>query len=212
MPSTNPNPKVNSISQIRNLCVYCGSSPGWNPAYEDAARMLGNAIAKDGKGLIYGGGCKGLMGILAQSVLSNGGPVLGIMPEFLQVRENSIPLGSNTLFVPDMHTRKRLMFERADAFIALPGGIGTLEELIEQLSWVQLERHNKPVLLVNIAGFWDPLIALFDHMRSEGFIQPAFDISYLVTEKVDAIIPMLEAETERSKSSGNTKSSVDPNL
>jgi len=174
--------------------------------------MLGSAMARAGIGLVYGGGCKGLMGIVANSVHSNGGQVTGIMPEFLQLSGNTGPHGQTTLLVPDMHTRKRLMFERADAFVALPGGVGTLEELVEQLSWVQLERHNKPVLLANIGGFWDPLITLFDHMRAQGFILPAFDISYLVTDQADAILPMLEAEAEKSKHLGKTKTGLDPRL
>lgn len=211
MPLTNPDSKVISISQIRNLCVYCGSSPGGDPAYELAARTLGRAMAQAGKGLVYGGGSKGLMGIIAESVLSNGGQVTGIMPEFLQ-SGNAGPPGQNIVLVPDMHARKRLMFEKADAFIALPGGVGTLEELVEQLSWVQLERHNKPVLLANIAGFWNPVITLFDHMRTQGFILPGFDISYLVTDQAEEILPLIEAEAAKSEFRGKTKTGLDPRL
>jgi len=168
-------------------------------------------MAQAGKGLVYGGGSKGLMGIIAESVLSNGGQVTGIIPEFLQ-SGNAGPPGQNIVLVPDMHARKSLMFEKADAFIALPGGVGTLEELVEQLSWVQLERHNKPVLLANIAGFWNPVITLFDHMRTQGFILPGFDISYLVTDQAEEILPLIEAEAAKSEFLGKTKTGLDPRL
>ena len=143
--------------RIKAICVYCGSSAGVEPAYEAAARDLGLAIARAGIELVYGGGGNGLMGAIAHAALSAGGEVMGIIPDFLHRKDKLLPEIQETIIVPDMHTRKRLMFERADAFVALPGGIGTLEELVEQLTWVQLERHTKPVVIADIDGFWQPL-------------------------------------------------------
>src|SRR5260370_40078694 len=155
---------------IRNICVYCGSAAGIDPLYEEAARKLGRHLAEAGIGLVYGGGGRGLMGEIARAVTENGGNVTGIIPEFLTQRERPLNATQSPVVVADMHTRKRLMFEKADAFIALPGGIGTLEELVEQLTWLQLERHTKPVVIADIAGFWRPLLALFAHMREHRFI------------------------------------------
>lgn len=197
---------------IRNICVYCGSSAGADPIYLEAARALGRELAKARIGLVFGGGGTGLMGALARSVVENGGMVTGIIPEFLIEREVAFDAAQNLIVVPDMHTRKRLMFEKADAFVALPGGIGTLEELVEQLTWVQLERHTKPVLIADIGGFWRPLLALFAHMRERGFIQPAFEVRYLVAEMVEDILPMLGAAALKTAALGRSKESVDPRL
>jgi uncharacterized protein (TIGR00730 family) len=197
---------------IRNICVYCGSSNGNDPIYNEAARNLGRSLAQAGVGLVYGGGGKGLMGILARSVLENGGTVTGIIPEFLEQREAALQEAQEHIVVPDMHTRKRMMFERADAFIALPGGIGTLEELVEQLTWVQLERHTKPVLIADIGGFWRPLLSLFAHMRERHFIQPAFEIRYSVAERIEDILPILEDATKKANERGMRREFVDPRL
>ena len=159
------------MTEIKTICVYCGSSPGVDPALMAAAADLGRAMAAAGIGLVYGGGNNGLMGATARGVLDGGGHVTGIIPDFLQRRESMLEGAQDMITVGDMHTRKRLMFERSDAFVALPGGIGTLEELVEQMTWVQLERHTKPVLIANINGFWKPLLALFAHMRDAGFVQ-----------------------------------------
>jgi uncharacterized protein (TIGR00730 family) len=149
-------------------------------------------LAAAGVGLVYGGGKGGLMGAVAQSVLTHGGHVTGIIPEFLVEREHMLEAAQELVVVPDMHVRKRLMFERSDAFVALPGGVGTLEELVEQLTWVQLDRHEKPVLIADIARFWRPLLNLLAHMRQYGFIHAASEIRYLVAERVEDILPMLE--------------------
>ena len=183
---------------VRTVCVYCGSGPGTDPAFAEAAAALGREMAANGIGLVYGGGNIGLMGIVAGAVLDHGGHVTGIIPEFLKTRERMLDDVQETLVVPDMHTRKRLMFERADAFVALPGGIGTLEELVEQMTWSQLGRHRKPILLVSINGFWRPLLALFEHMRESGFLRPGLELSYLVTERVAEVVPMLAAAARRS--------------
>lgn len=159
---------------IRNVCVYCGSSPGDDPSFVEAANELGTLLAAADIRLVYGGGDLGLMGAVAHGVLAGGGKVIGVIPEFLLSKEQ--PEGAERLksaemvTVPDMHTRKQMMFEQADAFIALPGGIGTLEELIEMLTWAQLARHTKPIAVLNTKGFWDPLIELIDHMESAGFL------------------------------------------
>ena len=179
------------MAPVRTVCVYCGSGFGGDPAFRDAAETLGTAIAQAGMGLVYGGGDVGLMGTVARAALAAGGHVTGIIPDFLQAREHMLDDVQETVVVPDMHTRKRLMFERSDAFVTLPGGIGTLEELVEQLTWAQLGRHRKPVVLVSVAEFWAPLLALFEHMRSHGFIREGLDLSYLVAEEPDQAVPML---------------------
>src|SRR5579862_3766461 len=167
--------RSDSMSKINALCVYCGSSPGTDPAFVETARTFGKILAENEIRLVYGGGSTGLMGALADAVLKNGGDVTGIIPEFLTNRERPQPrLHAQELIVTrDMHERKRKMFERADGFVALPGGIGTLEELVEQLTWAQLGRHKKPILLVNIKGYWDPLLTLVEHMRTQEFLPAA---------------------------------------
>ncbi len=187
-----------SDKQIRRVCVYCGSSPGTDPIFAETARRLGQNLAEAGIGLVYGGGNNGLMGIVARSVLENGGHVTGIIPDFLKQKEVMLQDAQEAIVVPDMHTRKRLMFEKADAFVALPGGVGTLEELVEQLTWVQLGRHLKPVLIADIGGFWRPLLSLMAHMRDNGFIPTKLEVRYLVAEKIDDVIPMLETAARRA--------------
>jgi uncharacterized protein (TIGR00730 family) len=179
------------MSSIRAVCVYCGSSAGADPAFAAAARALGKILADNGVRLVYGGGSVGMMGALAGSVLAHGGNVTGIIPEFLVKKEHLLSGAQEIVVTRDMHERKRVMFEKADAFVALPGGIGTLEELVEQLTWAQLGRHRKPVLLANIAGFWDPLCELLDHMNALGFLHATSRLNYLIAEKVDDILPAL---------------------
>ncbi|MFY9658414.1 MAG: TIGR00730 family Rossman fold protein [Methylocystis sp.] len=179
------------MTNIRNICVYCGSSPGHDPRHEAAARALGAAIADAGIGLVFGGGSCGLMGVVARAALHAGGEVCGIIPDFLGKREIALEGLTELCVVADMHQRKRLMFEKSDAFVALPGGIGTLEELAEQLTWIQLGRHEKPLVIADIGCFWRPLLRLFAHMREEGFIKANYEIRYLVAERVEDIIPMI---------------------
>jgi uncharacterized protein (TIGR00730 family) len=179
-------------SKIRKICVYCGSGPGTDPAYVEAARAFGAILAKNGIGLIYGGGAIGLMGELSRSVLDHGGQATGIIPEFLMSREHALDSPDGLIVTRDMHERKRKMFELADAFVALPGGVGTLEEIVEQMTWVQLGRHRKPVLLANIKGFWEPLCALLDHMKRLDFIRGDLNFELLVTDRVDDILPLLQ--------------------
>jgi uncharacterized protein (TIGR00730 family) len=181
------------MSIIKTVCVYCGSGPGTNPNFVKAAVALGKAFARNNVGLVYGGGSVGLMGAIATSVLDHGGTVTGIIPDFLTSREHALARVQEMIVTRDMHERKRLMFERSDAFIALPGGVGTLEELVEQLTWQQLGRHSKPVLLANVDGFWEPLLALLAHMRSTAFIRPTLAVNVLQADRVEDILPKLRA-------------------
>jgi uncharacterized protein (TIGR00730 family) len=180
------------MALIEKVCVYCGSGPGADPAFVEAAREFGRALAENGVELIYGGGSVGLMGELAKSVLRHGGRVTGIIPEFLVAREHALK-EANLIVTRDLHARKQLMFEQADAFVALPGGVGTLEELVEQMTWAQLGRHKKPIMLGNIKGFWEPLRALLDHMEQLQFIRPGLMVNYLVADQVKEILPKLKA-------------------
>src|SRR3954466_13664061 len=181
------------MSTIKTVCVYCGSGPGTNPNFTEGAKAFGKALAENNIRLVYGGGSLGLMGAVATSVLDHGGIVTGIIPDFLRARENALTRVQEMIVTPDMHERKRLMFEHSDAFVALPGGVGTLEELVEQMTWQQLGRHTKPVLLANIDGFWEPLIALLAHMRETEFIRPSLNIDVLKAERVEDIVPRLRA-------------------
>jgi hypothetical protein len=185
-------------TKIRTVCVYCGSGPGTDPRFVEAAKALGKSLAENGIRLVYGGGSIGLMGAVATSALDHGGSVTGIIPDFLTARENALTRVQEMVVTPDMHERKRLMFERSDAFVALPGGIGTLEELVEQLTWKQLGRHTKPVLLANIDGFWEPLLALLAHMRATEFIRPSLSVDILKAERVEDILPRLRAAASRA--------------
>jgi uncharacterized protein (TIGR00730 family) len=187
------------MNKIKTVCVYCGSGPGTNPHFIEAAIALGKALAENSIRLVYGGGSIGLMGAVATSVLDHGGAVTGIIPDFLTSREHALTRVQEMIVTPDMHERKRLMFERSDAFVALPGGIGTLEELVEQLTWQQLGRHSKPILIANIDGFWEPLLALLAHMRATQFIRPALAIDILKAERVEDILPRLRAAAARAR-------------
>ena len=171
------------------LCVYCGSSPGRDPAYLQAATALGKAMALADIGLVYGGGSIGLMGEVARSVLGAGGHVTGIIPEFLVAKERMLD-GVNEIVTRSMHERKALMFERSTGFVALPGGIGTLEELAEITTWAQLAQHSKPIILCDVAGFWSHLQALLGHMRGEGFIRADTEVAIDVAESVEDVVPL----------------------
>ncbi len=189
---------MSGLSPKRGVCVYCGSSLGADPRYAEAADELGAAIAGMGARVVFGGGGRGLMGRVARAAMAAGGEVVGIIPSFLKEREEAASEWSELVEVENMHQRKQMMFDRADAFVALPGGVGTLEELVEQLTWVQLERHRKPVLIADIAGFWRPLLALMAHMRMAGFIRPEFDAPYLVAENIADVPEMLAKVWDRT--------------
>jgi len=180
------------MNDIKRICVYCGSGPGKNPKFAKAATAFGKILATNGIGLVYGGGTIGLMGAISESVLDHGGQVIGVIPDFLEAREIAKRDATELVVTADMHERKRIMFERSDAFVALPGGLGTLEELTEQLTWSQLGRHKKPILLANIEGFWQPLCALLDHMKALEFIRGDLNFDLLVADKVADILPTLQ--------------------
>lgn len=182
------------MPMFKSVCVFCGSSSGRDPAYVEAARVFGALLGREKIRLVYGGGHVGMMGALSDSVMNAGGRVLGIIPEFLVAREHAREGKNDLKVVRDMHERKRVMVEEADAFVALPGGAGTLEELVEQLTWLQLDRHKKPILLANIKGYWNPLIALFQHMQSEKFLYDG--VRYLVADRAEDIVPKLRAAVE----------------
>ncbi len=181
---------------IRSICVYCGSQPGRDPIYMEAGRALGRSIADHGLRLVYGGGTRGIMGAVASGVLSNGGEVTGIIPEFLMDKEatrHSLGQLNELIVTADMHERKHTMFERADAFVALPGGIGTLEEIVEIMTWAQLGRHRKPMVFGNMNNFWKPMLDLLQHMRGEGFVHTAHLVQPLVVERAEDIVPAILA-------------------
>lgn len=180
---------------IRSVCIYCGSSPGKNEAFVVQATQLGEALASHNIRVVYGGGNRGLMGAVARGALQSGGAVMGIIPEFLQQKEqaggtNTLP-GMEVHVVADMHTRKQKMFEEADAFIAMPGGIGTLEELIEIMTWAQLGRHDKPIALLNTDNFWSPLIDLLHHMDGQGFIHNPERAKLVVASSVPELLAQM---------------------
>lgn len=177
------------VGGVRNICVYCGSGVGSKPVYAEAAQMLGRSLAEAGIGLVYGGGSLGLMGEVARATLKAGGRVTGIIPAFLSEREQMLRDVDELVVTEDMHQRKMLMFQKSDAFVALPGGIGTLEELVEQLTWSQLGQHEKPVIIANIDGFWTPFLRLLEHMRTDAFIRQSLDVRCTVVDRAEDIVP-----------------------
>jgi uncharacterized protein (TIGR00730 family) len=194
------------MADLKSVCVYCGSNAGTDPEFTATAKDLGAALAAADIRLVYGGGSVGLMGILARAVLAAGGQVTGIIPQFLKQRELMLKEVDELVVTADMHERKRLMFEHSDAFVALPGGIGTLEELVEMMTWAQLDQHVKPILIANIGGFWDPLVTLFDRMTEKGFIHKPFlghqdhevDLPVVIVRTVAEIIPTLRDRVART--------------
>ena len=185
---------------LSSICVFCGASDAAAASLLVAAADLGRALAQAGLTLIYGGGGVGLMGACARSAHDAGGKVLGVIPHFLKDRERSLDL-VETLTVNSMHERKQIMFERSDGFVVLPGGIGTLEEIIELLSWRRLDLHAKPVVFFNPDGFWDPLFALFQHTVDAKLTPPEFMQSWISVRQVADILPAL-----RNLANGSTSS------
>lgn len=190
------------MSTIRSICVYCGSSPGNSPIYLEAGRALGRAIAEAGLTLVYGGGLKGVMGAVANGAVEAGGHVTGIIPRFLIRKEAGDEAGldhlDEVILTEDMHERKHAMFERSDAFVALPGGIGTVEEIVEIMTWAQLGRHQKPMVFGNVAGFWNPMLALIDHMKAEGFIHSQHMVRPLMVAEAGKIVPAILDAAKRT--------------
>jgi uncharacterized protein (TIGR00730 family) len=176
---------------MRRICIFCGSSGGARAAYADAARAAGRAIARRGVGLVYGGGKVGLMGIVADTVLAEGGEVVGVIPEALEAREVAHRGLTDLRVVRSMHERKALMADLSDAFVALPGGFGTFEEFCEVITWAQLGLHAKPCGLLNVGGFYAPLLALFDHAAGEGFVRPEHRAIVLEEDDPERLIERL---------------------
>jgi uncharacterized protein (TIGR00730 family) len=179
-------------SPIASLCVYCGSSLGTDPQFEAAARDLGRRIADTGLRLVYGGGAVGLMGVVADAVLAGGGDVIGVIPRGLFSREVGHRGLTHLYEVESMHERKQLMFELADAFVALPGGFGTLEELAEVTTWAQLGMHRKPIVLLDLDGFWQPMLSQFDRMVDSGLLKPTNRALIVSVGSVDDLLDAVD--------------------
>jgi len=184
---------------VHRVCVFCGASAGRLTAYADSARSFGGVLARRGLGVVYGGGRVGLMGALADGALAAGGEVIGVIPQALVERELAHPGLSRLEVVASLHERKGLMAELSDAFVALPGGFGTLDELLEQLTWSQLGLHAKPVALLDVAGYWAPLIALARHATEEGFVREADLGAIVVGTDADALVDALVASESRPR-------------
>jgi len=179
------------MSSIKSICIYCGSQAGTEPEFSQAAITLGKALAQNNIRLIYGGGSRGIMGAVSKSAQDNGGQVLGIIPDFLLPSEGEWDQSEDNLEIivtKNMHERKQIMFEQSDAFIALPGGIGTLEEIVEIITWAQLDRHEKPIAFLNTNGFWNPMLELIEHMKKSGFIHTANKIRPIVINQPEDVI------------------------
>lgn len=192
MPDLSSGQDSSEAGSLKSVCVYCGSSNTADPAFFQAAFEIGGDFARAGLKLVYGGGGVGLMGATARGAHEAGGQVLGIIPEFLRDREQPFD-DVETVVVTSMHERKMMMFERSDAFVVLPGGIGTLEEIIELLSWRRLDLHRKPIVFHNPGGFWDPLFALLRHTIDQGLTPPSLADAWRVAEKASDITPTLLA-------------------
>ena len=176
---------------MKRVCVFCGSNSGSQWAYQEAAQATGLALARRGMGLVYGGGRVGLMGVVADAVLREGGEVIGVIPEALVAKEAAHRGLTELRVVGSMHERKALMAELAEAFVALPGGFGTLEEFCEVLTWAQLGLHRKPCGLLNVKGFYDPLLSLFDHAVAEGFVRAPHRALVLEAQDPDSLLDLL---------------------
>lgn len=177
---------------VRSLCVFCGSSFGNDPKWSEAARRLGKGLAAAGITLVYGGSRSGLMGAVAEAALEAGGRVEGVIPRFFLPNEDPFAEVSELTVVDDMHTRKKLMFDKTDAFCVLPGGLGTMDETFEILTWKQINLHDKPVMLLNMDGYWTPWLALVDKIVQEGFARPGVKNFYEVVDTVEDVLARLE--------------------
>ncbi|WP_374377145.1 TIGR00730 family Rossman fold protein [Dongia sp.] len=184
------------MSPITSLCVYCGSSRGVNPDFIPLARELGRELATRNIRLVYGGGRVGLMGACADGVMAHGGRVFGVIPQHLQDREVGHSGISELKVVDNMHTRKRMMFDHSDAFCVLPGGLGTLEEFFEVVTWRQLGMHDKPIIVLNAGGYWDNLVGMIDRIVDDGFAQPSVRQYFSVVNSIGRLFDLLAAPAE----------------
>ena len=184
------------MTKFAALAVFCGSRHGENPAHREAAERLGAVMAGRGIGLVYGGGAIGLMGVVADAVLAHGGKVTGVIPDFLVEHEVGKWDVTDLIVVDSMHERKRRMFQLADGCVVLPGGLGTLDEAVEIITWKQLRLHDKPIVLVNADGYWEPFKALVAGVVSAGFAHPAVTGLFTVVERVDDVLGALEEAPE----------------
>jgi uncharacterized protein (TIGR00730 family) len=187
-----------SAIKLGNICIYCGSSSHVDEVYKQTARNVAAAIAQSGMNLIYGGGHVGLMGLVADSALSAGGKVIGIIPEHIRAHEVQHTGLTEMIVVDSMHKRKDLMAEKADAFVVLPGGLGTLDETFEILTWKQLGLHTKPVVFYNVNGYWDPMIKLIQHIVDQHFAIPGHLNLYKVVSSIDEMFTVLAGPPEQS--------------
>lgn len=178
---------------MKSVCVFCGANPGARPSYLTAATRLGEAIADRGLGVVYGGASVGLMGAVADAALSRGGQVFGVLPEFMIAREIAHPRLTELDLVGSMHERKARMAERSDAFVALPGGFGTLEELFEVLTWSQLGLHRKPIALLDVDGYFTSLVTFLDHAVSEGLLRPEYRAMLFVEGDASKLVERLQS-------------------
>ena len=176
---------------LSSVCVYCGSSSLVAPAFKTSANILGTELARQGVSVVYGGGHVGLMGIVADSALKAGGKVYGIIPEHIRAQEVQHMGLTELHVVTDMHTRKRMMVERAEAFVILPGGLGTLDEAFEIITWKKLKLHNKPIIILNQDGYWNDMLALIDKTIAEGFSQAPDRLLFDVTDSVEGVLALL---------------------
>lgn len=184
------------MASIDSVCVFCGSKTGDNPAWKKAAERLGRLLAENGIRLVYGGGRIGLMGVLADAVNAHGGKVTGVIPDFLMKLEVGNAQVDELIVVDSMHERKRRMFELADGFVVLPGGLGTLDETFEIVTWKQLRQHSKPIVVVNTAGYWTPFAALVDTIIEGGFAHPRVADLFTVVDDADDVIAALREAPE----------------
>jgi uncharacterized protein (TIGR00730 family) len=182
------------MSEIKAVCVYCGSSSQVDPRYREAASRLGRGLAERGITMVYGGGRIGLMGLAADACLGAGGEVIGIIPDFLQQREVDHPGVKQLIVVGSMHARKQRMTDLADAFAILPGGLGTLDEFFEILTWKQLGLHSKPIILIDAAGYWQPLLALLDHLVDKRFVRAEMRALWEVAPDIESLFELLALE------------------
>jgi hypothetical protein len=181
------------MTAIRSLAVFCGSRLGVNPAYADAGRALGQGLGQAGIRLVFGGGRIGIMGVVADAVLETGGKVLGVIPEFLTQWEVAHENVTQMIVTDSMHSRKRRLYEESDAFLIMPGGLGTFDEAFEIITWRQLRLHDKPILLCNVAGWVDPFVATIDHAIAHGFADPASRNLFEVIDGVPAVLERLKS-------------------